>query len=186
LSSAAGDGTVRSRALGAAAFFLSFHLLAAASAHAQGPQSPSKTPPPSSGIAHDFFTWLHHVTGAGPHRHRIVSSPPLPRPRPAQLAKAPVELPAAAVDPNDAQPAATAVVPNNAPAGLASAAAEPERAPGESSAAAVVPNKMPLAPAATVEADKAPAELPLGAVEQTTAPPGTPTGTAFQGANIPD
>jgi hypothetical protein len=181
---------VRSRAIGAAAFFLSFQLLAAASAHAQGPQSPTRTAskpqPPSSSIAHNFVTWLHDITGTGTHRHRIVSSPPLPRPRPAQLAKAPVELPAAAVEPNDAQPAATAVVPNNAPAGLASAAAEPERAPGESSAAAVVPNKMPLAPAATVEADKAPAELPLGAVEQTTAPPGTPTGTAFQGANIPD
>src|SRR4029077_19749727 len=69
------------------------------------------------------------ATSTGTRRHRIVSSPPLPRPRPAQLAKAPMELPAAAVEPNTAHPAATAVVPNNAPAALARTAAEPDKAP---------------------------------------------------------
>ncbi len=185
---------MRSRVLRAAAFFLSFQLLAAASAHAQGPQSPTPTQPPYSGMAHNFVTWLHHVTRTGTHRHRIVSSPPLPRARPAQLATAPAELPAAAVETNKAQPAAPAVVPNNAPAVLAPTAAEPDRAPAaavepneaQPAAAAVVPNKMPPAPAPAVEADKAAAELPPRAVEQTKAPPGTPTGTAFQGANIPD
>ena len=67
-----------------------------------------------------------------------------------------MELPAAAVEPNEAQPAATAVVPNNAPAELVPAAAEPDTAPGDLPIAAVepneaqpavpgvVPNKMPL------------------------------------------
>jgi hypothetical protein len=181
---------MKSRVLGVAAFFLSFHLLAAASAHAQGPQSPtpSKPPPPSSGTAHDFFTWLHHVTGGdGTHRHRIVSTPPLPRPRPAQLAKAPEELPAAAVEPNKAQPAATAVVPNDASAGFAPTAAEPDREPGGLPATGVEPNKeqpaaalMPSAPAPAVEQDNS------AAVEQTTAPRGAPVGTAVERANIPD
>jgi hypothetical protein len=185
---------VRSSVLVAAAFFLSFHLLAAASAHAQGPQSEMRSkPPPSSGIAHNFFTWLHHVTGAGPHRHRIVSAPPLPRPRPAQLAKVPVELPAAAVEPNKAQPAAPAVVPNDASAALAPTAAEPDREPGSLPAAAVEPSEaqpaaalMPSAPGPAVEPDKAAAEVPPRAVEQTKATPGTSTGTAVEGANIPD
>ena len=180
LSSAAGDGTVRLRVLGAAAFFLAFQLLAAASAHAQEPQSPtpSKPQPPFSGMAHNFVTWLHHVTSTGTRRHRIVSSPPLPRPRPAQLG---------------AQPSAAAVRPNNAPAGFAPTAAEPDREPGDLPAAAVepneaqpaaalvVPNKMPPAPAPAVETDRAAAEQPPGAVDQTKAP-----GTAFQRANIPD
>ena len=102
-------------------------------------------PPPSSGIAHNFFTWLHHVTGAGPHRHRIVSAPPLPRPRPAQLAKVPVEQPAAALEPKKAQPAATAVQPNNAPG-----AAERDRAPApavKSNEAQPAAALMPSAPA---------------------------------------
>jgi hypothetical protein len=193
-----GDGTVRSRVAGAAAFFLSFGLLAAASAYAQGPQSPTPTPPQPrplvSGVAHDFVTWLRHVTRTGTHRHRLVTSPPLPRPRPAQLAKAPVEVPAAAVEPNEAQPAATAGVPNNAPGILAHPAAEPDRAPAAAvepneaqfAATAVVPDEMPFAPAATVEPEKAPAELPPGAVEQTKSPPDTATGDALQGSNIPD
>ena len=113
---------MKSRVLGAATFFLSLQLLAAASAHAQGPQPPTppKARPPVSSIAHNVITWFHHVTGTGAHRHRIVSSPPLPRPRPAQLTKTPAELPAAAleqnktpaVEPNEAQPAATAAGPN--------------------------------------------------------------------------
>src|SRR6516165_11351436 len=95
---------MRSRVLGATTFFLSLQLLASASAHAQGPQSstPSKAPRPVSSIAHNVITWFHHVTGTGGHRHRIASSPPLPRPRPAQLTKTPAELP---VDQNKTTPA---------------------------------------------------------------------------------
>ena len=93
---------MKSRMLGAATFFLSLQLLAAASAHAQGPLPPTspKARPPFSGVAHNVITWFHHVTGSGARRHRIVSSPPLPRPRPAQFTKTPAELPAAALEQN--------------------------------------------------------------------------------------
>ena len=85
----AGGPTMRSRVLRAATFFLSLQLSAATSAHAQGPEPPTppKARPPVSSIAHNVITWFHHVTGTGAHRHRIVSSPPLPRPRPAQFAQ---------------------------------------------------------------------------------------------------
>jgi hypothetical protein len=96
---------MRSRVLGPAAFFVSFLLLAAAAAHAQGQQSP--TPSKPRPVAHDFFTWLHNVTGAGTHRHRIVSAPPLPRPRPAHL-----EQPTAAVEPNNAATVQRADIPD--------------------------------------------------------------------------
>ena len=73
---------MRSRVLGACnlSLFLSLQLLAATSAHAQGPQPPTppKAQPPVSSVAHNVITWFHHVTGTGAHRHRIVSSPPLP------------------------------------------------------------------------------------------------------------
>ena len=129
---------MKSRALGAATFFLSLQLLAATSAHAQGqqPPTPPKARPSDSSIAHNVITWFNHVIGSGAHRHRIVSSPPLPRPRPAQLTKAPAELPAAAVEqnktpavePNEAQPAAAAVEPNTmSPAH--SFSVEPDKSP---------------------------------------------------------
>ena len=156
---------MRSRLLGAASFFLSLQLLADASAHALGPQPPTppKARPPVSSIAHNVITWFNHVTGTGAHRHRIMSSPPLPRPRPAQLTKTPAELPAAAVEqnktpavePNETQPAATAVEPNN------SSSVEPGKAPAvelnevQPAVAAAVPNKISPAPAPTVEPDKA-------------------------------
>jgi hypothetical protein len=160
---------MRSRVLGAATFFLSLQLLAAALAHAQGPKPPTppKARPPFSGVAHNVITWFHHVTGTGAHRHRIVSSPPLPRPRPAQLTKTPAELPAAAleqnktpaVEPNEAQPAAAAAEPNKmSPA----SSVEPDKAPAvelndaQPAAPAVEPNKMSAAPDTTVEPDKPP------------------------------
>src|ERR1700741_3937233 len=153
---------MRSRVLGAATFFLSLQLLAAPSAHGQGPQPPRppKARPPVSSIAHNVITWFHHVTGTGAHRHRIVSPPPLPRPRPAQLTKTPAELPAApveqnktpAVEPNEAQPAATAAEPNKmSPA----SSVEPDKAPAvelndaQPAAPAVEPNKMSAAPDTT-------------------------------------
>ena len=153
---------MRSRVLGAAMSFLSLQLLAAASAQAQGlqPPTPPKAAAPVSSIAHNVVTWFHHVTGTGGHRHRIVSSPPLPRPRPAQLTKTPAELPAAAVHQNKTtpavelnkpQPAAAAVEPNN------SSSVVSDKAPdAQPAAAAVEPNKMSLAPDTTVEPDKPP------------------------------
>ena len=160
---------MRSRVLGAATFFLSLQLLAATSAHAQGPQPPTppKAQPPVSSVAHNVITWFHHVTGTGAHRHRIVSSPPLPRPRPAQLTKTPAELPAAAleqnkppaVEPNEALPAAAAAEPNQmSPA----SSVKPDKAPAvelndaQPAASAVEPNKMSAAPDTTVEPDKPP------------------------------
>jgi hypothetical protein len=179
--------------LGAATFCLAFQLLAAASAPAQEPQPPTPSAPPFSGIAHHVVTWLHHITGT--HRHRIASSPPLPRPRPVQFTKAP-ELPAAAVEPNEAPPAASAVEPtkispapaptieqDKAPAELPAAAVEPNEAPP--AASAVEPIKISPAPAPTIEQDKAPAGPPAGAVEQTKAP-NTPARAVLQGADIPD
>ena len=48
---------MRLRALGAVTFSLSFLLLAAASVHAQAPPpEPPETPPPLSGIAHNFIS----------------------------------------------------------------------------------------------------------------------------------
>jgi hypothetical protein len=108
--------------------------------------------------------------------------------------KAPAELPAAAVKPNGAPPAAAAVDPNIASAGRANTAAEPDRPLGDLPAAAVEPSEAPpgatvepkmISPTPTIESDKTPAELPPGAVEQTKAS-STPMGTALQGANIPD
>jgi hypothetical protein len=187
--------TVRSKVLGAATLVFAFQLLAATSTPAQGPQpsTPPGEPPPFSGIARNVVTWWHHVTHTGTHRHRIASSPPLPRPRPAQLAKAP-ELPATAVEPNEAHPVSTAVEPNRispapvpkveqdkAPREPPAAAVEPSKA--QPAASAVEPNMIPSTSA--VEPGKTPAKLPPGAVEETK-PPGTPTGTVLQGANIPD
>jgi hypothetical protein len=201
---------VRSKVLGAATLFLAFQLLAATSASAQGPQpsTPAGAPPPFSGIARNVVTWLHHVTRTGTHRHRIASSPPLPRPRPAQLTKAP-ELPATAVEPNEAQPVSAAVEPNPAAApkvepdkapteppaasvepnvrstGRANTAAEPDRPPGDLPAPAVEPNE--AQPAASAVEPNMISSTPTveSAVEQTKAP-STPAGAVLQGANIPD
>jgi hypothetical protein len=160
---------MRSRVLGAATFFLSLQLLAAASAPAQAPQPPTppKARPPVSGVAYNVITWFHHVTGTGAHRHRIVSSPRLPRPRPAQLTRTPAELPTAAleqnktpaVEPNEAQPAAAAAEANKMSPAPASSV-EPDKAPAvelnEAQPAAVEPNKVSTAPDTTVEPDKPP------------------------------
>ena len=150
---------MRSRVLAAATFFLSLQLLAAASAHAQGPQpsTPPKAPPPVSSIAHNVVTWFHYVTGTGGHRHRIMSSPPLPRPRPAQLTKTPAELLATAVEQNNTP----AVDPNKMfPASASSV--ESVKAPAiglneaQPAAIAIEPRKMSAAPDTTVEPDKLP------------------------------
>jgi hypothetical protein len=84
--------------------------LVAGSVHAQTPPSarPEAGPSPLSEIAHDFSTWLNHVTGTRPKHHRAASSPPLPRPRPAELTRA-------------------AAVPNQDPAELARALTAPKK-----------------------------------------------------------
>ena len=190
---------MRSRVLGAAT--LSLQLLAATSAHAQEqqPPIPPKARPPVSSIAHNVITWFHHVTGTGAHRNRIVSSPPLPRPRPAQLTKTPAELPAAAVEqnktpavePNEAQPAAAAAEPNKM-SPTPDTTVEPDKPPAvelnevQPATVAAEPNKISPAPAPTVEPDKVPAELPAAAVEQNEAPPRTSAGAVLRGPDIPD
>jgi hypothetical protein len=59
--------------------------------HAQAPQStPVEKPSPLSAIAHDLTNWLSRVTGSRADHHPPASTPPLPRPRPAQPASAPV------------------------------------------------------------------------------------------------
>lgn len=63
---------------------------------------------PLSEIAHDFSTWLSRVTGTGANHHRATASPPLPRPRPADLARA-------------------SVVPNQDPAEVARASTAPKK-----------------------------------------------------------
>ena len=181
---------MRSRVLGAATFFLSLQLLAATSAHAQGPQPPTppKAQPPVSSVAHNVITWFHHVTGTGAHRHRIVSSPPLPRPRPAQLEQNKTP----AVDPNEAQqPAATAVGPNKM-SPTPDTTGEPDKPPAvelnevQPETVAAEPNKISTATAPTVEPDKVPAELPAASVEQNEAPPRTSAGAVLRGPDIPD
>ena len=107
--------------LGVATLSLSFLLLAGASVQAQAPPpTPPEASRPASGIAHSFVNWLRHVAGIAPH-HRQLSIPPLPRPRPADLAatsdapntnKAPAEL---APAPNAPNKAPLADAPNKAP-----------------------------------------------------------------------
>src|SRR5215510_5511819 len=131
---------MRLRTLGVATVFLCLQLLAVASAHAQGqqPPTPPKARPSYSSIEHNVITWFHRVTRADTHRHRIASSPPLPRPRPAQLTKAP-ELPATAVEPKGTQPVSTAVDPKEISPAPASKV-EPDKAPTEPPAASDEPN----------------------------------------------
>ena len=122
--------------LGVATLSLSFLLLAGASVHAQAPPpAPPEASRPTPGIAQSFVNWLHHVAGIAPHR-RQRSMPPLPRPRPAELA-------------------ATSDAPDNAPAAqLHSLGARKQTAPVVPLAPAPdAPNKAPLANAA----NKAPA-----------------------------
>lgn len=70
---------------------LSFLPLAAGAARAQAPQSaPAERQSPLFEIAHDLTTWLNRVTGSSTNHHRVASSPPLPRPRPAEPATTPV------------------------------------------------------------------------------------------------
>jgi hypothetical protein len=92
-----------------ASFSLFFLLSGFALVHAQVP-SPEETEPPSrlSMFAHDVSSWVDHIitdakhiitdadhtdadhVSIGADHHRVARSPPLPRPRPAELASAPV------------------------------------------------------------------------------------------------
>src|SRR5689334_13710941 len=81
-----------------ASFSLFFLLSGFAPAHAQVPPPPEPTEPPSrlSMFAHDVSSWVDHIITDADHiitgadHHRVTRSPPLPRPRPAELASAPV------------------------------------------------------------------------------------------------
>ena len=97
---------MRAKAIAAATLALSFLLLTAGAVRSQAPQqTSSEARSPLSGIAHEFTTWLSHVTGSSPDHHRATSStPPLPRPRPAEPAPTPVVSSAA---PPEAIPATT-------------------------------------------------------------------------------
>ena len=135
---------MRLKSLRAATFFL---LLAAESVHAQAPlPAPPQAPAPRSGIAHNFITWLRHLAHTRAH-HWATSSPPLPRPRPGELAPASVES-------------------TKAPAELAPASGEPGKAPAELAPTSAEPTKAPseLAPA-SAESNKAPAQLAPGPAE---------------------
>lgn len=110
---------VQVRALRAATFSVAFLLLTAASVHAQTRLSaPPEAPSPASKIAHDLVTWLHNFGRTGDHHPRgYHPSPPLPRPRPATLAAAPVALQAepAPAAPSEAQAEPTPAAPHKAP-----------------------------------------------------------------------
>jgi hypothetical protein len=152
--------------LGVATLSLSFLLLAGASVHAQAPPpAPPEASRPTPGIAQSFVNWLHHVAGIAPHR-RERSMPPLPRPRPAELAAtsdAPDNAPAAQLHSLGAQKPTAPVVPlapapdapNKAP--LANAA---NKAPAAELAPAPVAPKAKLAPASDTP-NKASAPDPL-------------------------
>jgi hypothetical protein len=101
---------VRAKAIGAATLALSFLLLTAGAVRSQAPQpAPGESRSPLSEIAHDFTTWLNHVTGSSSSHHRgASSSPPLPRPRPAE-------------------PAPSSVVSNGAPPAAVPAAIVPKK-----------------------------------------------------------
>ena len=100
--------------LGVASLSLSFLLLAGASVHAQAPPpAPPEASRPTPGIAQSFVNWLHHVAGIAPHR-RQRSMPPIPRPRPAELAatsNAPDNAPAAQLHSLGAQKPTATVTP---------------------------------------------------------------------------
>ncbi len=87
-----------------ASFSLFFLLSGFALVDAQVPP-PEPTEPPSrlSMFAHDVSSWVDHIitdakhiitdadhVSTGADHHRVTRSPPLPRPRPAELASAPV------------------------------------------------------------------------------------------------
>ena len=133
--------------LGVATLSLSFLLLTGASVHAQAPPpAPPEASRPTPGIAQSFVNWLHHVAGIAPQR-RERSMPPLPRPRPAELAAtsdAPDNAPAAQLHSLGAQKPTAPVVPP-APAANKAPAAELAPAPGAPNAklapASDAPNK---------------------------------------------
>jgi hypothetical protein len=99
-----------------AAFLLLSVVLATLPVRGQAPSAPPsprrEAPRPQSGTAQDFMTWLRHLTGTGNNHRR--AAPPLPRPRPVELAptanepnKEPPELSPARIEQSEvpAQPA---------------------------------------------------------------------------------
>jgi hypothetical protein len=73
------------RALTIAIFSLPLLLVMAASVRAQAPAAPRPTPHQRPANAQDMFGWLRQLAPTQRRQSRAVSSPPLPRPRPAGL-----------------------------------------------------------------------------------------------------
>jgi hypothetical protein len=147
---------VRIRAIRVAKLTLWFLLLTSASVHAQAPQAAPERGSPLSEIAHDFTAWLSHVTGASAKQNRAALSPPLPRPRPSELAPAPVA--------SNKDPAALASAPvasNKDPAALASAPIASNKDPAALAPAPVASKKDPseLAPVPVAPKKRTPAVL---------------------------
>jgi len=142
------------RTVGAVAFFVCFVLLPAAPTHAEWP---SIQPPagPSSGIAQKFLNGLRN---SGAHHHRTVSSPPLPRPRPAELPRESAELNKAAPEVVPASEAPRPVeakkVPEGGLARKSDQTPDANRTPADSAA---INSPKAAEVAAPVEADEAPA-----------------------------
>jgi hypothetical protein len=100
------------------AFSLVSLFLVPLAVRAQTPQ-PQRPPPHETarpGTSQGFLGWLRQLAPS-PHRQSRAASPPLPRPRPAELTPAPVQpIP---------------VQPHPASEGLAPAAAEPHQTPAQ-------------------------------------------------------
>src|SRR5262245_66155088 len=141
-------------AVGAVASLVCSVAMPACPTHAE---CPSIQPPagPSSGIAQKFLNGLRN---SGAHHHRTVSSPPLPRPRPAELPRESAELNKAAPEVVPASEAPRPVeakkVPEGGPARKSDQTPDANRTPADS--AAINSHKAAEA-AAPVEADEAPA-----------------------------
>jgi len=79
------------RELRTASFSLFFLLSGFVLVHAQTPTASIEPPSPLSAIVHDFTRWLDHIAVTGGNHRRVDNhSSPLPRPRPAERASAPV------------------------------------------------------------------------------------------------
>jgi hypothetical protein len=155
-------------AVGAVIFFVCFVLLPAAPTHAEWPsiQAPKG---PSSRIGQKFINGLR---SPGAHR-RTVSSPPLPRPRPAELPRESVELNKAAPEVAPASDAPTAVKASKEPEGNAPMPTQTPDA-NRTQSGAIGSAKAPSEAPAPVEADEASAAEPAPVSESNKATPELP------------
>jgi hypothetical protein len=141
---------VQARVLKAATFSLSFLLLAATSVHAQAP--------------HDFISWLRQVGSSGAQHPRAAIgahhlSPPLPRPRPAELAAVALQAEPASAGRNTAESeSAHEQAQPTSPAAVDDTLAEPAQAAPASPDA---PNTVQAEPASPAAPKKAKPAVPI-------------------------